>query len=272
MQKQLLTSSEAADYVGVGVSTIKRWADEGHLAFQLTSGRHRRFLKSNVDLFVSSSQVTPELAPSEEQRWLQALLPNPDIHTVRSLLYALRTNSGSWARACTTLSGLFRLIGEQWESGQIDIFEERLCTAVVSGLVDEIMASMREPLGAPTALLATVYQDHHTLGLKFADLILRENGWKTFWLGDLLPANQLAKAIAAGQFSLMLVSATNGVVTQEAMSQTVEAIIGACSQHGTHLALGGSALWPPGSAGQKVKTLLELEALAHSQRFFVKPQ
>ena len=40
----------AADRVGVTVSTLKRWADEGRLPCLKTRGGHRRFLGTDVEL------------------------------------------------------------------------------------------------------------------------------------------------------------------------------------------------------------------------------
>jgi excisionase family DNA binding protein len=47
--KHHLTPGEAAERLGVHVSTLNRWADAGHLETYRTPGGHRRFRVSDVN-------------------------------------------------------------------------------------------------------------------------------------------------------------------------------------------------------------------------------
>jgi putative resolvase len=53
--QQWLTLGEAARYLGVAQSTIRRWADEGRVRAFYTPGRHRRFRLADLDELVASS-------------------------------------------------------------------------------------------------------------------------------------------------------------------------------------------------------------------------
>lgn len=56
-ERQLVfTSSEAADYLGVSLATIRRWADAGHISCYRTPGSQRRFSRSQLDEFLASMQ------------------------------------------------------------------------------------------------------------------------------------------------------------------------------------------------------------------------
>lgn len=46
--ERLLTTREAADILGVGPTTVKRWSDEGKLPAIKTAGGHRRYRESDV--------------------------------------------------------------------------------------------------------------------------------------------------------------------------------------------------------------------------------
>jgi excisionase family DNA binding protein len=56
----------AMDILGVGATTIKRWADEGRLPHIRTLGGHRRFNRSVVEsLVVVDSAAVPARRPGK---------------------------------------------------------------------------------------------------------------------------------------------------------------------------------------------------------------
>ncbi len=52
---KLLTTVDAAAYLGVGTTSIKRWADQQLLPCQKTAGGHRRFSRDALDRFRRSN-------------------------------------------------------------------------------------------------------------------------------------------------------------------------------------------------------------------------
>lgn len=54
-ERQLVfTSSQAANYLGVSLATIRRWADAGYLSCYRTPGAQRRFSREQLDSFTAS--------------------------------------------------------------------------------------------------------------------------------------------------------------------------------------------------------------------------
>lgn len=49
-----LTTSQAAEHLGVSVSTVRRWSDGGHLTGYRTPGGQRRFPIEQLDAFLLS--------------------------------------------------------------------------------------------------------------------------------------------------------------------------------------------------------------------------
>ena len=47
----LLTTAEVAALLGVTVTTVKRWSDQGLLRCAKTAGKHRRFSRFEVERF-----------------------------------------------------------------------------------------------------------------------------------------------------------------------------------------------------------------------------
>lgn len=54
-----LTLGQAAKYLGVAQSTIRKWSDQGRLPAFYTPGGHRRYRRRDLDAFVSGSGSGP---------------------------------------------------------------------------------------------------------------------------------------------------------------------------------------------------------------------
>jgi excisionase family DNA binding protein len=54
-----LTLGQAATYLGVAQSTVRKWSDSGRLAAFYTPGHHRRFRRGDLDDFLAGSRSTP---------------------------------------------------------------------------------------------------------------------------------------------------------------------------------------------------------------------
>lgn len=57
MSGQWLNISEVAKKLGVHPSTVRSWADNGHIPVHRTKGGHRRFLLGDVDLWVQAQNT-----------------------------------------------------------------------------------------------------------------------------------------------------------------------------------------------------------------------
>jgi excisionase family DNA binding protein len=55
-RRLVFTSSQAANYLGVSLATIRRWTDAGHISCYRTPGGQRRFSREQLDHFTSSLQ------------------------------------------------------------------------------------------------------------------------------------------------------------------------------------------------------------------------
>ena len=58
-----LTLGEAAKYLGVAQSTIRKWSDSGRLPAFYTPGGHRRFRRGDLDSFLGSSRGAGRTRP-----------------------------------------------------------------------------------------------------------------------------------------------------------------------------------------------------------------
>lgn len=59
-----LKLTDVAKILGVHPSTVRLWSDKGILPTHRTSGRHRRYLKSEIELWQNTTREVPELQPA----------------------------------------------------------------------------------------------------------------------------------------------------------------------------------------------------------------
>jgi excisionase family DNA binding protein len=58
-----LTLGQAAKYLGVAQSTIRKWSDSGRLSAFYTPGGHRRFRREDLDSFLGASRPSGRARP-----------------------------------------------------------------------------------------------------------------------------------------------------------------------------------------------------------------
>ena len=61
-EPEWLTLGEAARYLGVAQSTIRKWSDSGRVRVFKTPGRHRRYRRDDLDAFLERSGSEPRVA------------------------------------------------------------------------------------------------------------------------------------------------------------------------------------------------------------------
>ena len=61
-QDRLVTTREVADYLGIPVQTIYRWASRGDGPTRLRVGRYVRYRKADVERWLSAREITADAA------------------------------------------------------------------------------------------------------------------------------------------------------------------------------------------------------------------
>lgn len=68
-----MSLSEVAQLLGIHPSTVRNWSDQGLLPVHRTQGRHRRYLRSEIELWMQSQRAS---GPSEMDLVVQNALRN----------------------------------------------------------------------------------------------------------------------------------------------------------------------------------------------------
>jgi len=219
----LWSSAAVASAFGVGVSSIKRWTDQGRLESVKTVGGHRRYRLDALHRFAKQEGLpTDELPPLTVE-----IDPDSttDAEIVESLLEDLesgrvdvagRTVSGYLGRVADptgfmdrVLGDLLMKIGLLWAEGTWTVEQEHRSAYCVSEAID--LARRAEPHDGTLAVLACPPGELHALPLHMLRFVLVQNGIRTDFLGANVPWESIDAAVTRHQPQLVLMSARSEV-------------------------------------------------------------
>lgn len=203
---------QVARALGASESSLKRWCDQGLLATTRTAGGHRRLSIDAVTEFLrrtSRRPVRPELLGLPALRsggartlaeaaedFFQGLLEN-DEETCRRIVFDLYLAGQRISQICdSVIAEAFRRVGQAWECGQAQVYQERRGCELCARLLSEVRALI--PIAghdAPLAIGGTPECDPYTLPTAMVELAMRQLGWQAQSLGARLPWNTLLGAI-----------------------------------------------------------------------------
>lgn len=251
---QLWTTAEVARAFRVGVSSIKRWADEGELEAVRTPGGHRRYTLPSVYRFASIRNLATDLLPKLEQKELFEEIPEPG---EVSLLDALIAGDSEMVRSLVTphvesvvqraafldrvVGDSLREIGERWECGELGVDVEHRAAHLLAESIDRLRPRARRD-GA-LAVLACPPGEWHELPLHLVRLVLEWSGWRTELEGAQLPWDAARAAIDRTRPAILAFSARSSAPFHD---PEFESVVAECGARGTRVVAGGH--WARGGA------------------------
>lgn len=261
MVADLITTRDAARILGVGPTSIKRWADSGLIECVRTPGGHRRFLRSRIEsLLVRDGEL---VQPSPAEDWLTLLMTAEDTSAVHRRLLAARRELGSWFALCEQLGLVLEEMGDRWAAGKLTILQEHVAVERLHRAVARCCDDLQSDSEAPRVLLVTADGDDHTLGLLLAEVVLREAGWNTQWAGRRTPFAAIRTFVAGGRCKVVAISASRFSRDAEVLRDQSDRLASLCERHRVHLILGGQGNWPSDpDYGHRVRSFRELAEVA----------
>lgn len=217
--------------VGVPVETIRTWERRyGVPKAERKPSGHRVYPLSTVPLLRRIAQAiarghrAAEVVPASEKALdslLEALpgfpvpaLPVPKREggagspaSTADLLDAVRrfdadelrrTFQLDWARLSAIdfleerAAAFLELVGDEWESGRLEVRHEHFASAVLGDFLREIRGPLDERASGPIVVLATLPGERHGLGLQMSALVFALAGWRAIVLGIDTPVEQIA--------------------------------------------------------------------------------
>ena len=229
--------------LGVGSTTVKRWANENRLPYIRTAGGHRRFRRSVVE-WLLRKQTTSSHDPAAADKWICWLSGERNVNFIREEITRLHEQLGDWFAVADFLGGVVRLIGTRWADGGCSIVEEHIASGRLDQAVSAVSSSFQVPRTAPVCLLATLPGEQHALGLSLTQLCLRSGGIEVLWVGVNTPVDDLVKHVRTSDQRLLGLSASGWSTDYDFLAKAYRDISAACQDRGIELILGGAGAWP----------------------------
>jgi methanogenic corrinoid protein MtbC1 len=243
----LWSSAEVAHAFRVGVSSVKRWTDEGELKSVRTPGGHRRYRLAAIYEFARIRNLSTERLPALDERELEEPLPLPadvtlfdalmkgDTDAVRKLV---TPNVDTLTRRATffdrVVGEALHEIGDRWERGELEVEQEHRASYLIAESLDRLRP--RPATDGPLAALACPPGEQHEMPLKIVRLVLEWSGWRTEYAGAQLPWTSARSLVQ--RLSPALLAFTSR--TSEPFEQTdFGHLVDFCNARGTTVVTGG---------------------------------
>ncbi|MEZ4367326.1 MAG: helix-turn-helix domain-containing protein [Kofleriaceae bacterium] len=262
MPKALLTTNDVAELLGVGTTSVKRWADSGALPCVKTPGGHRRFERVVVEALREHGLPVEDSGPVEAaswvDRWLHVLVHQTGPLDAYRLLVGERQLHDDWWQTCDRVGEVLVALGERWVTGDLTLVEEHIASERLARGLARCAEAFSVMAGAPVALLMTAEGDEHVLGLHMVELGLRELGWTVRWVGRAVPIRHALEYLGHERIDCVIVSASSYSTDATLMADQVERIGTAATAAGAAVIFGGAGAWPAApEVGTRVHRLTE---------------
>lgn len=255
--KNLLTTKQVAQALGVSDASLKRWCDKGLIPALRTGGGHRRLPLNGVLQFLREQGyplLRPELLglPSNAgagtlvvDRAIEQMthaLTHDDEEQLRSIGFNLYISGTKMVEICDrVLAPAFHQIGLRWQHGELEIYQERRSVEICLRWLHEMRHALPIPgPEAPLAIGGTLANDPYWVATTMAELVLREVGYRAESLGTNLPGATLGAAIGNLHPRLIWLSCSY-IGDEEAFVREYEQVHHAALRDGAALAFGGRA-------------------------------
>lgn len=228
---QYFSTTDVAHLLGVHVSTIKRWTEEGKLDCIKTAGGHRKFTFQHVSHFLEEHDEKIDRThllsiESEEDIQLSYEIMNKHTNFLRTYIYD-QVLQRRRKQVSKVLNGLYlaqyplhqiydeiltpvlHTIGDRWETKELSIIEEHLGTQTIRDVIIRLqgrIALSEETRG--NVLCLNLTSELHDIALKMVDHILEQMGFTVLFSGQMTPLYGVEAILNRFDVSRLYISST----------------------------------------------------------------
>ncbi len=256
-----INSQEAAKILGVNVSSIKRWTDEGILECIQTVGGHRKFLMEHLASFVKKNKKKASkvnVYTIENNKDLEinyyVLKGNFDFLKSYVLKQALQNNRDEIQRILTGLYlGQYPLymiydklitpvlyeIGQLWMKHKLSITQEHIASQIIRDSVIRLQGIIRVPnQKVGLAICLNLSSELHDIALKMVQNLLELRGYRTYFSGQITPFLDLDQLLKQVKPDRLYISSTV-IGNPEDSQQEVDHLFRISKKNNTQVFVGG---------------------------------
>ena len=236
-----LNSKQVADIIGVNISTLKRWTDNGTLGCDKTAGGHRKFTMNHIrDYYKNNPDAnnnTDLKIDDISQKQLFGLIQNKNFKKLAEKLAQASLDAEEIA-VSNIINGLYmngvpvadlldyvvdvagHIIESQLNNNEIVHTEAYVSRQLLTRVVDGLCSEMPNGKFNGKSAMCVNFEDNlPDIGVVMSEVVLRHNGYNVFntgshaELGDLLSVIQ-KKKIDIVLFYLCNLQCCNAVVVE----------------------------------------------------------
>lgn len=183
---------------------IKRLMDQGHRPGKLIAATTEELAqlapRRPVPRPESASQRAGDLAE------LLKLIKHHDATGYQQALQQRLVRQGLHDFVQDTVAPLTLQVGDAWEDGRFEVFEEHLFTELTKRLLRQAIATLPGGTRRPRIVLTTVPDEQHVIGLLMAESLFALDGAECIPLGTQMPLLEIAHAAIAHRADIVALS------------------------------------------------------------------
>ncbi len=258
-EPQYHSPAEVSRALGVSVTTIKRWVDDGVLPAHKTAGGHRKILRADVLRLVREGNFPrldlsrldvagPTDRPPDAERLCDRLrdaLRRGDDLAVRAAVHGgYEGGLPVEVLADRVIAPAMHALGVEWAEGGIDVFHEHRGTLLCAGVLHELKARLEANAerGRPAAVGGSPEGDPSVLASLLAQMVLLDAGWDATNVGPHTPLASFRKALQEVRPRLIWLSVSHLPEDTGRFLDEYAAFYRDAERAGVAVAVGGRAL------------------------------
>lgn len=184
---------------------IKRLMDQGHRPGKLLAANPEE-LALLVPRGAARKAQTSHASDTSALDELINLIRQHDGNGYMQAMQQRLGKQGLQAFVQDTVAPLTWRVGEAWEAGRIEVFEEHMFTELTKRLLRQAIVSLPGGTLRPRILLTSVPEEQHVLGLLMAESLFALEGAECIPLGTQMPILEIVRAAAAHQADIVALS------------------------------------------------------------------
>ena len=186
---------------------MKRRLDQGHRPSKLIAASDEELTSLAPRRALSQQALLPTDTDTQaELTVLLSLIRQHDAAGYQQAMQQRLARQGFQRFVQDTVAPLTKQVGEAWEVGEIEVFEEHLFTELTKRLLRQAIAALPSGSRRPRILLTSVPDEQHVLGLLMAESLFALEGAECIPLGTQMPLFEIARAAAAHQADVVALS------------------------------------------------------------------